>query len=408
MKIGIIREGKTPPDARVALTPAQCVELQQKYGLEIVVEPSPIRCYADSEYLAAGIKVTPDLADCQLLLGIKEVPVAQLHTHKTYCFFSHTIKKQPCNRKLLQAILQKEIRLIDWETLTDTQGNRLIAFGRWAGIVGAHNGLMTWAMRTNDFDLPQMKLFSDFAEATAFYKKIKLPAIKIVLTGTGRVANGAAEVLNAMGIKQVSPDLFLYETFDEAVYTQLGSRDYAARTDGGAYSRDDYHAHPETYHSTFLPFTKAADIFINGIFWNTRFPVFYTAQDMQHPDFRIQVVADITCDIMPNSSVPSTLDASTIADPIYGYNVATATMCAPHGTGVIDVMAIDNLPNELPRDASQAFGEQFMKNVLPELLQPNHSTMIDRATIAKNGVLMPNFTYLNDYVAQDIKDTVTV
>jgi saccharopine dehydrogenase (NAD+, L-lysine forming) len=404
MKIGIIREGKTPPDARVALTPQQCAALKAEFDLEITVEPSPTRCYSDDEYRAAGITVSSDLSRCDLLLGIKEVPIGQLIPNTTYCFFSHTIKKQPSNKKLLQAVLAKNIRLVDWETLTNEQGERLIAFGRWAGIVGAHNGMMTWAERTHDFTLQQMKYFHDFAEAKTYYKTLQLPAIKIVLTGTGRVANGAAEVLEAMGIQRISANDFLTKTYEKCVFTQLGSADYVQHRAGKPYSRADFHANPQDYETAFLPFTKVADMFINGIFWKKGAPVFYDEAVMRHADFKIKVIADITCDMMPESSVPSTLIASTIAEPIFGYDIATASVCAPHKTDVIDMMTIDNLPNELPRDASKAFGEQFVSNVLPHLYATDTSKKVSptiiRAMMTENGELTPNFKYLQDYVSE--------
>ncbi len=399
LKIGIIKEGKMPPDTRVALTPKQCAFLQANFPIKIVVEPCATRCFGDDEYRVEGIDLTSDLSDCAVLLGIKEVKITDLISNKTYCFFSHTMKQQAYNRKLLQTILEKNIRLVDWEALTDEHENRLIAFGRWAGIVGAHNGMMTWAARTNDFVLPQMKTFHDFAQAKNYYKTLKLPAIKIVLTGTGRVANGAAEVLDAMGIKRVVAADFLENNYGECIYTQLSSRDYVHRISDGGYERDEWHHFPERYESSFAPFLTQTDLFINGVFWAKTQPVFFDATQMQKPDFRIKVVADITCDIMPESSVASTLQPSTIADPIYGYDRQNACICAPHSPGNVDVMAIDNLPNELPRDASQSFGEQFIKNVLPEILHNEDSTVIARATIAENGNLGANFSYLTDYVS---------
>jgi saccharopine dehydrogenase (NAD+, L-lysine forming) len=186
MKIGIIREGKTPADARVPLTPAQCLQISKtmldaklKYSdLHFIIQPSPIRCYSDKEYIDAGLTLSEDLSDCDILMGVKEVPVEQLIPNKTYLFFSHTIKEQSYNKKLLQAILKKNIRLVDYEMLTNRAGQRVIAFGRFAGIAGAHNGLMTYANRTNSFKLKQMIHFKDFAEAKAFYKTIKFPAFK--------------------------------------------------------------------------------------------------------------------------------------------------------------------------------------------------------------------------------------
>jgi len=402
MKIGLIREGKTPPDARILLTPAQCARIIASHDVQIVVEPSAHRCYTNEEYQRAGIALSTDLSDCDLLMGVKEVPASQLISHKTYCFFSHTIKKQPHNQKLLQAVLEKQIRLLDYEVMTNEKGERLIAFGRFAGKVGAHNALYTYGCRTGAFALKRMKDCHDYAEAMAIYRHIRWPAIKIVLTGGGRVGMGAVKVLRDMGIREVNASDFLKEQYQEAVFTQLHARDFVARNDGEAFDKADFYAHPEIHHSTFEPYFQNADIFINGIFWDDRSPAFFSIEDMRRPDFRIRVIADVTCDIAPLSSVPSTLRASTIADPIYGYDPFTNQEATAHQPHVIDMMAIDNLPNEMPRDASAAFGEQFIEHILPELLKPQ-SAVIERATIAENGSITTRFEYLEDYVMSDFR-----
>lgn len=398
MKIALIREGKIPHDSRVPLTPDQCDYIQRHFPVQITVQPSPIRCFGDEEYAETGISLSEDVSHCDLLLGVKEVPVSQLLSHKSYCFFSHTIKKQPHNQNLLRAILDMDIRLIDYELLTDASGERLIAFGHFAGIVGAYNGLYAYGERTGAFRLKRLYQCLDYAEALQQVDQIQLPPLRIVLTGTGRVSSGAREVLEDFGIREVSPAEYLSQTFEEPVFTQLKSSDYAAPGDGSAFSREGFYAHPESYVSIFEPYTHNTDLFINGIFWDSRAPAFFTLEDMKKPDFRIRTIADITCDIAPQSSVPSTLRASTIADPIYGFDPFTEKETSPYQDKVIDVMAIDNLPNELPRDASQAFGNQFIRHILPELLQPR-SEIIDRATIAQNGHLQERFHYLSDYAA---------
>lgn len=397
MKIGIIREGKTPPDARVALTPEQCLYIARNFPIEISIEPSNVRCYQDAEYQSSGVPMSDNMIDQDLLMGIKEVPVDQLLPNKTYFFFSHTIKEQTYNRKLLQAVLQKNIRLVDYEVLTDEAGRRLIAFGRFAGMVGAHNALYTFGKRTGTFELKRMKDFFDYAEAKQFYKAVKFPPVKIVLTGTGRVGNGAAEVLRDMGIREVKPAAFLNDTFEEAVFTQLHSTDYIRHKTKSTFDLNDFYKNPSDYEGVFTPYYKSSDIFINGIYWDKRAPAFFTNTDMQQADFQIRVIADITCDIAPISSVPSTLKASTIADPIYGYDPKTQQETQPHQPHVVDMMTIDNLPSELPRDASRAFGEQFIRAILPELLKEK-SDVIERATIAVNGKLTERYRYLQDYV----------
>ncbi|MEQ8704271.1 MAG: NAD(P)-dependent oxidoreductase [Phaeodactylibacter sp.] len=398
MKIGIIREGKIPPDSRVPLIPEQCAAIMGKYqGVDIVVQPAPGRCYPNEAYRHQNIKLTEDLNSCEVLMGVKEVPVSQLIPNKTYFFFSHTIKEQPYNRKLLQAVLKNNIRLIDYEVLTDERGRRLIAFGKFAGMVGAHNGIMAYGNRTGLFDLVRMKDCLDYAAARQVYKQMQWPAMKVVLTGTGRVGKGAALVLRDMGLKKVSPEEFLTQHYEEAVFTVLACADYAARKDGKPFQKQDFYQNPSAYKSIFAPYAKVADVMINGIYWDNEAPAFFSLGEMQEEDFNIQVIADVTCDIAPVSSIPSTLRPSTIPDPVFGFDPAAGAESEPYQPDTVDMMTIDNLPNELPRDASKAFGQQFVEHILPELLKP-HSKVIERATVAANGQLGPHFKYLKGYV----------
>lgn len=399
MKIGVLKETKTPQDNRVPLTPSQCaILLEENPDTQIVVQPSAHRCYTDDEYRYHGVEISNDLSGCEILLGIKEVAIDTLIPNKTYFFFSHTIKKQPHNKKLLKAVLEKNIRLIDWETLTDEKRKRLIAFGRWAGIVGAYHAIRMIGLKDGTFDIKQMSQCHNFAEAQHEFIKLKFKPHKIVLTGTGRVSNGAAFLLDLAGIKKVSPYNFCYNEFEEIVYTQLTSADMYHREGHDKFDSADYHAHPNEYSSNFYPFIKAADIMINGIYWDKRIPVFFTKEQMKEKDFRIKVISDITCDIAPDASVPSTLQPSTIEDPYYGYDPQTEQVTAAFADGVIDVMAVDNLPNELPRDASEDFGNMLMSRILPELKKPD-SKIIYNATIALNGQLNAPYQYLQDYVS---------
>ena len=397
MKIGIIREGKTPPDTRVPLDPQQCAYLRAEYGLNVVVQPSPIRIFKDEEYLTKGVPIEEYLGDCDLLLGVKEVPQDQLIPGKTYSFFSHTHKEQAYNRSLLKTILKKHIHLIDYEVLTDNHGRRVIAFGYFAGVVGAHNGFWTYGKRTGAFELPRMKDIYDYAAAKEVYSNLKLPNIKIVLSGTGRVATGAAQVLEDMGIREVSAGDFVKQMFDEPVYTQLMSRDYLKHRAGNAFDKFHFYQHPEEYISSFERYSKVADLFINGIYWDNRAPAFFSQEQMAADDFNIQVIADVTCDIAPVASIPATLRASTIADPVFGYDPKTGKETTPFQADAIDMMTIDNLPSELPRDASTAFGKMYIDQVLPHMMAPN-SAMVERATITQHGRLGPQFGYLYEFV----------
>jgi alanine dehydrogenase len=397
IRIGLIREGKTPPDKRVPFTPLQAEEISQRFThVQLVVEPSEIRCFKDSEYRELGVEVGP-INDCHILMGIKEVPIKNLLAEKTYLFFSHTMKKQPYNKGLLQEVLSKKIQLIDYEALKDTQGNRLVAFGRFAGIVGAFNGLWVYGNRYEKFSLRRAHECFDINDLKLELRKVKLPAIKIVLTGAGRVAKGAMETLDTAGIRKVSPSDFLSLTFNEPVYVQLSSADYHYRKEGGHFNREEFHRTPEKYNADFLKYAKAADMLMAGAFWNPKAPVLFTTADMKNPEFRIKIVADITCDM--DGSIPSTRKPSTIPNPIYDYDPLTETTQAPlSGDSFITVMAVDNLPCELPRSASEEFGRDLIDKILKPLLHADTENIIERATIAKAGTLTTTFSYLHDYV----------
>lgn len=402
--IGIIREGKIPPDARVAFTPEQCSHLMSE-GWTISVQSSPHRCYPDADYIKAGVPVVEDVSNADVLIGIKEVPIEQLIPNKTYFFFSHTIKKQVHNRGLLQAMIEKNIAMIDYEVLTDENHERLIAFGHFAGVVGAHNGLYTYGQRTGLFHLPRMNSFPHYEDAREYYSTVQWPPIKIVLTGKGRVGMGAAQVLDDMGFQSVAPSDFLSKEYSTAVYTQLDVLDYVKKKSGGEFQKKEYYTHPELFEMDFMKYLAVADIFINGIFWDKKSLAFFTLSDIQRTDFFTKVIADITCDIAPDSSVPTTIKASTIEDPVFGFSRKTLQECKPYTEESIDIMSIDNLPNELPRDASNSFGEKFISVILPELMDED-SAVIRRATMTKQGSLTEEFSYLSDFVMHDIAQNI--
>ncbi len=392
--IAVLREEKNPPDSRVPLTPPQVAEMRAA-GIDIVVQPSNCRTFKDEEYTALGIPLVEDIADRELLLGVKEVPVAKLIPQKKYCFFAHVAKEQPYNQKLMTAFLDKGITHYDYEYLTDSNGRRLIAFGYWAGMVGAHNAVWTYGQRTGAFKLPRLKDLYDYAAAKAIYAELELPALRVVLTGSGRVGKGAARVLEDIGFERLSPAAYLTGK-GKAVFTQLNVNDYAKHPDGQPIKKAYFYKHGEEYQSNFAGYAASSDIFVNGIFWDGKAPAFFTAEEMTSPDFRIKVIGDVTCDIAPAASVPSTLYASTIAEPVFGYDPTTRKAVAPYLDDAIDVMSIDNLPSELPRDASTAFGATFIEKILPEFKQEN-SAVLSRATVTIDGELGPHFQYLREY-----------
>ena len=393
-KIAVIREGKVPPDSRVPLTPQQVAQLQAD-GVDIQVQQSNGRIFKDVDYAELGVPPVGFISDAELLLGVKEVPIEQLIEGKTYCFFAHVAKQQPYNQKLMRALLDRRITMIDYEYLTDEQGKRLIAFGYWAGMVGAHNTIWTYGQRTGQFALPRLKELYDYEEARRVYERTDLPPMRVVLTGTGRVGKGAAAVLRDMGFQELEPKDFLAGT-GRTVFTVLSVKDYARRPDGGAFTKKDFYANAAEFESAFAPYARVSDVFINGIFWDGVAPAFFTAEDMQSQEFNIKVIGDVTCDIAPAASVPSTLFATTIAEPVFGYDPNTKSATEPYQDHTIDVMSIDNLPSELPRDASRAFGHTLIEKILPEFGK-EHSDILERATITRNGELGPHFQHLSQY-----------
>ncbi|MCC7400906.1 MAG: alanine dehydrogenase [Chitinophagaceae bacterium] len=395
IRIGLIKEGKTPADNRVALTPAQCKWIHKNSSdIKVVVQSSSGRCFSDREYGIAGVEIVEDLNDCDIILGIKEVPVSQLIPNKTYMFFSHTRKKQPYNQKMLQAIIERGITLIDYECLEHEDGERIIGFGFFAGVVGAHNGIMAYGKRTGAFDLDRVYKQRSFRELIHTYFGLKIPNIKIVATGSGRVAHGIVEIMHLLGIHEIEPDEYLSREFSYPVYTQVKGADLYEHKQTKQYNREHFHSHPEEYRCKFLPYVFSSDILMNGVYWDKNIPRLFEKEMIQDPGFRIQTIADITDDA--GGSVPINLGDQSIEDPVYGVDKKTFQKTAPYLSGSVDVMAVGNLPNELPRDASRYFGEQLIKHVFEDLLGGG-SVTIDKATIVKDGKLTAHFEYLRDY-----------
>lgn len=397
MKFAIIKERKNPPDRRVVFSPDKLAEARTLFPqAEFVVESSDIRVFPDAAYKALGFKVTDNVSDCDVMLGVKEVPIEALVPNKKYFYFSHTIKKQPYNRKLLQAMLEKNIDMYDHETIVKKSGARLIGFGRYAGLVGAYNGFRALGLREGLFVLPKVESLVDLNEVKAELDKIELPNIKILLSGTGKVAQGAKEILDHLHIKEVSDALYLTSEFSEPVYCRVDVMEYNKRKDGKVGEKLQFYKDPSGYESNFMPYAKQTDFFIAGHFYGNNAPFLFTREDAKHPDFRINLVADISCDV--DGPVASTLRASTIADPFYGYDAQTESEVAFDAKGAITVMAVDNLPCELPKDASEGFGDMFLEHVIPAFFNGDERGILKRAKITQNGKLTERFAYLQDYV----------
>lgn len=397
MKFGIIKERKNPPDRRVVFAPDELTKLKQQYPeASVIVESSDIRIFSDIQYKSMGIDVADDLSDCDVLFGVKEVPVDALIPNKSYFFFSHTIKKQPYNKKLLQAILEKNISLYDHETIVDEDNRRLIGFGRYAGMVGVYNGIRAFGIKFELFKLPKAETLSGKEALIMHLKRITLPAIKFVVTGTGKVGSGAIEILKAIKVKEITIDNYLTKTYAQPVYVQLDVLEYNKRIDGQTLDFKDFTAHPEAYVSDFEKFTKVSDVYFAGHFYANGAPMILTREMLNASDCKLKVVADISCDV--KGPIACTLRASTIAEPIYGYFPLEDREVDVFHPAAVAVMAVDNLPCEIPKDASEGFGELFMKHVIPAFFNGDKDGILERAKITEKGKLTERFSYLQDYV----------
>ena len=397
MKFAVIQERKSPPDRRVVLDPKSCKNLLSTFpSAELIIESSPIRAFSDMDYSSAGLEVVADVSAAEVLIGVKEVPIEALIPNKSYFFFSHTIKKQPYNRKLLQAILDKNITLYDHETLVNESNHRLIGFGYYAGVVGAYNGLRALGLKLNCYELPKATDLNDRAALNAQLDLLTIPNVKIVLTGSGRVGQGAKEILDHLNIKKVSVDQFLNNSFKKAVYVQLDVLDYCKRQDGTTLGKKDFFNYPEAYQSTFDRFTSVADFFIAGHFYGKGAPAFFTREQAKSPRFNLKVVADISCDI--DGPVACTIRPSTIDKPIYGYDAETETEVNFSNASAIAVMAVDNLPCELPKDASEGFGHTFVEKIIPAFFNQDAFGVLKRSKMTENGKLTDAFSYLQAYI----------
>ena len=402
MKFGILKERKNPPDRRVVFTPDELVRLKNEHpNVQIKVESSDIRIFSDEEYRIAGIEVTDDISDCDVLFGVKEIPIDYLIPNKKYFFFSHTIKKQIHNQKLLQSVLEKNIELYDHETIVDKNNKRLIGFGRYAGLVGAYNGFRAFGIKFELFNLPKAEILNSKEELISRLKRQTLPNLKIVLTGKGKVGMGAKEILDGIKIKEVTVDDFLNKIYTQPVYTQVDVLDYNKRLDGKSLNNQDFYENPNEYTSNFERFSKVADIFIAGHFHGNDAPDILTLPMLQAADCKIKIVADISCDV--EGPIACTLRASTIAEPFFGFLPSENKEVPLTHPGAIVVMSVDNLPCELPKDASEGFGEMFMQHVIPSFFNNDKDGILERAKMTSKGSLTPRFEYLNDYAFNSLK-----
>lgn len=396
-RIGIADETKVPEDNRVLFSPELAAKIRERYPhVEVVVEHSSKRAFLDEEYIARGIPVVSDLSSCDAIFGIKEMAPERLLRDKHYFFFGHIAKKQVYNQGLLWAMIDKGITFTDYEYLTSSEGYRVCAFGFYAGIVGAYNALRGYGLRTKGYPLsePNGKMLESLKHEVAAIPKEKLP--RVLVTGDGRVGKGSMLVLD-QAYKRLPLKEFL-STKEQGVYAVAAIGDMLYRIDGGAFEEALFFKDPQKFGTKVPELLRNVDVYISTHFWGANDPVHLTQEALQGLSGKLKLIADVTCDI--RGGVASTIRPSTHTEPFYDYDAYSDTEREAFSSEKhITVMAVDTLPNALPRDASEHFGEAFFEHVLPCLLS-NESycdDIVARGTIVEKGELTPSFSYLSDF-----------
>ena len=393
---------------RVAFSPTQISYLLNKYSnLKIIVQPSKERCFKDKDYLKTGAQITDNLSSADIIFGVKEVDISTLIKDKTYLFFSHTSKVRQYigqvikdkaiiyKKELLKEVIKKNITLIDYENIRDASGEgyRYLGFGRFAGIIGAYNTLNLYLKLNNKQQLPRAFEINNYEQVKKLISKQNFNKLKILLTGSGRASKGAIELLKLANIRQVSINDYLNNKYDEAVFCNISAKKHIERKDGKDSSYQDLILNPHEYNFKVKNYLFDTDIFIACHYWDPKFPKLFSSKQIN--EFKnLKIIGDVTCDI--NGSVPTTIRSTSISKPYYSINTDSMKEIELGNKGIA-VMAVDNLPSELPREASEEFGNNVISEILPYLIDEDDGR-IDRATTASNGKFFSKFSYLNNFI----------
>ncbi len=436
--IGIRRETKDDLERRAPISPDQVKELVEKNNLKVIVQPASQRKYTDEQYRNAGAILQEDLSECNIIFGVKEVPIPDLIPNKPFVFFSHTIKGQQYNMPLLKSILDQNITLIDYEPVTNEQGKRIIFFGRFAGIAGMIDSLWILGQRLKyeGYNTPFERIkqaveYETLEEAeneiSAVGKEIaenglpdELTPLITGFTGRGNVSKGAQKIYELLPVEKISPgeliDLVESGNYsNRKVYScEFYSPDLYCRKDGAEFNREDFYKHPDLYKSQFEKYIPYLTVLINGIYWEPEFDRLVTKQFItesykQNKKLSLKVIGDITCDIA--GSIELTQKATRYDNPCYVFNPEDQKIYDGwEGSGPV-ILAVDKLPTEIPREATTSFGAALLPFV-PKLAGTDFSKEFDEldlpeefrgAVIAHRGKLTPKYEYLYEHISRDVK-----
>ena len=398
--IGIIRESRNDEN-RTPLVPEHIKKYKESNpNINFIIQPSNSRCFSDEEYELCGAKINENLNECSIIFGVKEIDPNILINNRTYLFFSHTFKinKQQKNiekhkKDLLLSILNKKIKLIDYENIRGKNGTRCLGFGRFAGIVGCYNTLNLLLKVLGKQSLASAYKINDYERLVLNLKNLYFPKTKILVTGDGRVSKGVIELLNQTNIKAVSKKDFLEKKFDQPIFCNLETKDYVTNNSSTDFSLEHFINNPQDYSSSALQYLKETNILISAHYWDPSSPKIFENEDLKDLQ-NLKIVGDITCDI--NGSVPTTIRSTTIEEPNYWIERYNLKEIDENNDGIA-VMAVDNLPSELPRDSSTEFSEGIINEVLPFLLKEDDGRILN-GTITTDGSFLEKYNYLNDYI----------
>ena len=398
--IGIVRESRNDEN-RTPLVPEHIKKYKESNpNINFIIQPSNSRCFSDEEYELCGAKINENLNECSIIFGVKEIDPNILINNRTYLFFSHTFKinKQQKNieknkKDLLLSILNKKITLIDYENIRGKNGTRCLGFGRFAGIVGCYNTLNLLLKVLGKQSLASAYKINDYERLVLNLKNLYFPKTKILVTGDGRVAKGVIELLNQTNIKAVSKKDFLEKKFDQPIFCNLETKDYVTNNSSTNFNLEHFINNPQDYSSSALQYLKETNILISAHYWDPSSPKIFENEDLKDLQ-NLKIVGDITCDI--NGSVPTTIRSTTIEEPNYWIERYTLKEIDENNDGIA-VMAVDNLPSELPRDSSTEFSEGIINEVLPFLLKEDDGRILN-GTITTDGSFLEKYNYLNDYI----------
>ena len=403
--VGIIKESRID-DFRTPLAPIHIKQLKGKYpNIKFIVQPSNLRSYDNNEYEKCGARISEDLSQCDIIFGVKEIEPKLLLANKTYVFFSHTYKLNTealinaqgtpgmDKKELLKTIIKKQIKLIDYENIRDQKGLRYLGFGRFAGIVGCFNTLNLILLINNHKGIERAYKINNYEKLCQNIKKISFPKIKLLVTGDGRVARGVIELLKKTNIRQINKEEFLKSEINEPVFCNLQTKDYLTNSLKKSFDLSHFINFPSDYSSSALPYLKKSDVFISAHYWDPNSPKIFEKNQLNQLS-KLKIIGDITCDV--DDSVPTTIKSTTIEDPFFYINRETMKEAETNNKNLC-VMAVDNLPSELPRDSSLEFGDGIVNHVIPHIIEKDDGRILN-ATITENGHFLSKYQYLKNYI----------